>query len=95
MLIDVHSKYFFYILTSIIDKKQYLDQNNEYLLVMRESQEKVVSINKNREVEIDSLGFICKHLKTFPPLERDVLQLSLGLARHDEIVHTSDEIAEI
>ena len=62
---------------------------------MKESQKKVVSMNKNRALEIDSLEFICKQLKTFPPLERDVLQLSLGLTEPDEILHTSDQIAEI
>ena len=59
------------------------------------NKDKVVPIHKNKEPEIDSTGFFIKQLESFPALERAVLQLSLGLARHDEIVHTSDEIAEI
>ena len=57
--------------------------------------EKVVPINKNKEPEIDSTGFFIKQLESFPSLERNVLQLSLGLGEPYEILHTSDEIAEI
>ena len=56
---------------------------------------KVVPINKYKEPEIDSIGFFCKQLESFPSLERDVLQLSLGLGEPFEILHTIDEIAEI
>ena len=56
---------------------------------------KVTSINKNKEPEIDSTGFLIKQLETFPSLERHVLQLSLGLTDPFEILHTTDEIAEI
>ena len=62
---------------------------------MDDSKVKVVSIHKNKEPEIDSIGFFCKQLESFPSLERDVLQLSLGLGQPFEILHTSDEIAEI
>ena len=57
--------------------------------------EKVVPINKNKEPEIDSTGFLIKQLESFPQLERAVLQLSLGLGEPFEILHTIDEIAEI
>ena len=57
--------------------------------------EKVVPINKNKEPEIDSTGFFIKQLESFPTLERNVLQLSLGLGEPFEILHTTDEIAEI
>ena len=58
-------------------------------------EEKVVPINKNKEPEIDSTGFLIKQLESFPKLERAVLQLSLGLGEPFEILHTIDEIAEI
>ena len=58
-------------------------------------EEKVVPINKNKEPEIGSIGFMCKQLESFPTLEREVLQLSLGLGEPFEILHTIDEIAEI
>ena len=58
-------------------------------------EEKVVPINKNKEPEIDSTGFLIKQLESFPQLERAVLQLSLGLGEPFEILHTIDEIAEI
>ena len=57
--------------------------------------EKIVPINKNQEPEIDSTGFFIKQLESFPSLERNVLQLSLGLGEPYEILHTTDEIAEI
>ena len=57
--------------------------------------EKVVPINKNKEPEIDSTGFFIKQLESFPTLERNVIQLSLGLGEPFEILHTTDEIAEI
>ena len=62
---------------------------------MDDSKVKVVSIHKNKEPEIDSIGFFIKQLESFPSLERDVLQLSLGLGEPFEILHTTDEIAEI
>ena len=57
--------------------------------------EKVIPINKNKEPEIDSTGFFIKQLDSFPTLERNVLQLSLGLGEPFDILHTTDEIAEI
>ena len=57
--------------------------------------EKVVPINKNKEPEIDSIGFFIKQLESFPSLEKDIMQLSLGLGEPYEILHTTDEIAEI
>ena len=56
---------------------------------------RVVSINKNKEPEIDTLGFMSKTIDSFPVLERDILRLSLGLGEPYEIMHSSDEIAEI
>ena len=56
---------------------------------------RVVSINKNKEPEIDSIGFMAKTIDSFPVLERDILRLSLGLGEPHEIMHSSDEIAEI
>ena len=56
---------------------------------------RVVSINKNKEPEIDTLGFIAKTIDSFPVLERDILRLSLGLGEPYEIMHSCDEIAEI
>ena len=58
-------------------------------------EEKVIPINKNKEPEVDSLGFMCKQLESFPNLEKAVLQLSLGLGEPFEILRTTDEIAEI
>ena len=57
--------------------------------------EKVVPINKNKDPEIDSVGFFIKQLESFPSLEKDIMQLSLGLGEPFEILHTTDEIAEI
>ena len=62
---------------------------------MDDSKVKVVPIHKNQEPEIDSIGFFIKQLESFPTLERNVLQLSLGLGEPFEILHTIDEIAEI
>ena len=56
---------------------------------------KVVPINKNKESDIDTLGFMSKQIESFPLLERNVLRLSLGLGESYEIMHTNDEIAEI
>ena len=56
---------------------------------------RVVPINKNKELEIDSIGFMAKTIDSFPVLERDILRLSLGLGEPYEIMHSSDEIAEI
>ena len=56
---------------------------------------KVVSIDKNKEPDIDTRGFISKQIESFPLLERDILRLSLGLGESYEIMHTNDEIAEI
>ena len=56
---------------------------------------KVVSIDKNKEPEIDFLEFMSKEIESFPTLERDVLRLSLALEEPYEITHSCDEIAEI
>ena len=53
---------------------------------------RVVSINKNKEPEIDTLGFMSKTIDFFPILERDILRLSLGLGELYEIMHSCDEI---
>jgi len=55
----------------------------------------LVSINKNKEPEIDTYGYYSKLLESFPPLERDVLKLNLGLGEPFEVLHTIEEIAEI
>jgi len=55
----------------------------------------LISINKNKEPQIDTYGYYFKQLEKFPPLERDVLKLSLGLGEPFEVLHTIDEIAEI
>ena len=57
--------------------------------------EKVVPIDKNQDPEIGFLEFMCKQLESFPNIEREVLQLSLGLGEPFEILRTTDEIAEI
>ena len=62
---------------------------------MDDSKVKVVSIHKNKEPVIDSVGFFIKQLESFPTLEKDIMQLSLGLGEPYEILHTTDEIAEI
>ena len=56
---------------------------------------RVVSINKNKEPEIDSIGFMSKTIDSFPVLERDILRLSLGLGEPYEIMHSSDELSLI
>ena len=56
---------------------------------------RVVPINKNKEPEIDTLGFMSKTIDSFPVLERDILRLSLGLREPYEIMHSCDEIAEL
>ena len=55
----------------------------------------LVSINKNKEPEIDTYGYYSKLLESFPALERDVLKLRLGLGEPIDVRHTTDEIAEI
>ena len=55
---------------------------------------KVVSIDKNKEPEIDFLEFMSREIESFPTLERDILRLSLGLEEPYEITHSCDEIAE-
>ena len=67
----------------VYPKKNIMDEN------------KVVSIDKNKEPDIDTRGFISKQIESFPLLERDILRLSLGLGESYEIMHTNDEIAEI
>ena len=57
--------------------------------------EKVVPIHKNKDPEIGFLEFMYKQLESFPNIEREVLQLSLGLGEPFEILRTTDEIAEI
>ena len=53
---------------------------------------KVVSINKNKEPEIDALGSISNTIESFPIIERDILKLFFGL--EESISYTSEEIAE-
>ena len=67
----------------VYPKKNIMDEN------------KVVSIDKNKDPDIDTLGFISRQIESFPLLERDILRLSLGLGEPYEIMHTNDEIAEI
>ena len=55
----------------------------------------LVPINKNKEPEFDTYGYYLKLLESFPPLERDVLKFRLGLGEPFEVLHTTDEIAEI
>tara|TARA_B100001989_G_scaffold240289_1_gene205220 strand:- start:60 stop:476 length:417 start_codon:yes stop_codon:yes gene_type:complete len=57
--------------------------------------EKVVPIHKNKDPEIGTYGYYVKLLESFPPLERDVLKLRLGLGEPFEVFHTTDEIVEI
>ena len=66
-----------------------------YSKVNKMEDNRVVSINKNKEPEIDTLGFMSKTIDSFPVLERDILRLSLGLGEPYEIMHSCDEIAEI
>ena len=77
------SSYEIFLIYRIYPKKNIMDEN------------KVVSIDKNKEPDIDTRGFISKQIESFPLLERDVLRLSLGLGESYEIMHTNDEIAEI
>ena len=62
---------------------------------MKKTKENVVSINKNKQPEIDSLEFILKQIESFSALERDVLRLSLGLGESYKSMHSINEIAEI
>ena len=66
-----------------------------YSKVNKMEDNKVVSIKKNKEPEIDALESIANTIESFPLLERDILRLSLGLGESYEIMHTNDEIAEI
>ena len=77
------SSYEIFLIYRIYPKKDIMDEN------------KVVSIDKNKEPDIDTRGFISKQIESFPLLERDILRLSLGLGESYEIMHTNDEIAEI
>ena len=72
-----------FLIYRIYPKKDIMDEN------------KVVSIDKNKEPDIDTRGFISKQIESFPSLERDVLRLSLGLGEPYEIMHTNDEISEL
>ena len=56
--------------------------------------EKIVSINKNK-ADNNFDAFLAKQISTLPQLERDIMELSLGLGHPLQKVHTSDEIAEI
>ncbi len=56
--------------------------------------EKIVSINKNK-ADDNFDAFLAKQISTLPQLERDIMQLSLGLGHPLQKAHTSDEIAEI
>ena len=63
---------------------------------MKEMDERnLISINKNKEPEVDTYGYYLKLLESFPKLERDVLKLRLGLGEPFEVLHTIDEIVEI
>ena len=53
---------------------------------------KVVSINKNKEPEIDALESIANTIESFPIIERDILKLFFGL--EESVSHTSEEIAK-
>ena len=79
----MQSSYEIFLIYRIYPKKNIMDEN------------KVVSIDKNKEPDIDTRGFISKQIESFPLLERDILRLSLGLGESYEIMHTNDEIAEI
>ena len=54
---------------------------------------KVVPISKNRE-EDSFDDFLIRQISKFPPLQKDILSLSLGLGDPFESAHTSEEIAE-
>ena len=56
--------------------------------------EKIVSINKNK-ADDNFDAFLAKQISTLPQLERDIMELSLGLGHPLQNAHTSDEIAEI
>ena len=56
--------------------------------------EKIVSINKNK-ADNNFDAFLAKQISTLPQLERDIMELSLGLGHPLQKAHTSDEIAEI
>ena len=53
---------------------------------------RVISINKNKEPEIDALGSITETIESFPILEKDILKLTLGL--EESVSYTTEEIAE-
>ena len=63
-----------------------------YLKVNKMENNKVVSINKNKEPEIDALESIANTIESFPIIERDILKLFFGL--EESVSHTSEEIAE-
>ena len=52
----------------------------------------MVSINKNKEPEIDALGSITNTIESFPIIERDILKLFFGL--EESVSYTSEQIAE-
>ena len=54
---------------------------------------KVVTIGKNKE-EDSFDDFFLKQISLFPPLEKDILSLSLGLGDPFQSSHTREEIAE-
>ena len=54
---------------------------------------KVVPIGKNKE-EDSFDDFLLKQISLFPPLEKDILSLTLGLGDPSQSAHTSEEIAE-
>ena len=56
--------------------------------------EKIVSINKNK-ADNNFDAFLAKQISTLPQLEKDIMELSLGLGHPLQNAHTSDEIAEI
>ena len=55
---------------------------------------RVVSINKNKEPEIDSIGFMSKTIDSFPVLERDILRLSLGLGELGYLLISVEQITK-
>ena len=55
--------------------------------------EKIVSINKNK-ADDNFDAFLAKQISALPQLERDIMELSLGLGHPLQKAHTSDEIAE-
>ena len=62
-----------------------------YSKVNKMEDNRIVSINKNKEPEIDALGSITETIESFPILEKDILKLTLGLV--ESVRYTTEEIA--